>query len=105
MKTSFLSNSDSVHLAVSTSSVPDGVHRAEGGENVPSAWIPVSERMPDREERVLVYGAKLLKWAVAEWDERNGWQVETCSEFHSIYTPTHWMPLPAPPASGADTQA
>ena len=28
---------------------------------------------------------------------RDGWVTETCVEWVSMYTPTHWMPLPEPP--------
>jgi hypothetical protein len=70
------------------------------GKVMEAPWISVDERMPDREERVLVYGAKRLRWAVAEWDEKDGWQTETCSEFFPIYPPTHWRSLPPPPVQG-----
>lgn len=46
---------------------------------------------------VLVYGAKRLKWAVAMYTHKDGWEVESSSDTHSMYPPTHWMPLPSPP--------
>jgi len=60
-------------------------------------WQPIETAPTD--QPILVYGAKRLHWAVAAYTSRDGWQVETCSDWHSIYPPTHWMPLPEPPTT------
>lgn len=53
-----------------------------------SEWIKCSERMPDE------------KVAVLTWD---GYDMCTAYRIHNYWNaaigwPTHWMPLPAPPA-------
>lgn len=60
-----------------------------------SEWQPIETAPPD--VPVLVYGAKRMKWAVAVYTHNDGWQVETCSEWHPIYPPKFWRPLPASP--------
>ena len=62
-------------------------------------WIPVSERLPDKFNRVLALlkGSKFQvvariiggKWVVS-------WNNDRCPEI------THWMPLPEPPKEEAD---
>ena len=54
---------------------------------------------PEGATPVLVYGAKRLEWAVAYRDVDDSWLVETCSDTINIYPPTHWRPLPPPPAT------
>ena len=58
-----------------------------------SPWIPCSERLPRRTDRVLVYtgGGQFL---VCDYD-KYGWWHET-SEC-DVYGVTHWMPLPTAP--------
>lgn len=67
-----------------------------------SEWEPITTAPTG--ERVLVYGAKRLQWAVAEYTDKDGWEVESCSDRYSIYPPTHWMPLPEPPSSRTSEQ-
>lgn len=65
-------------------------------------WIPVSEKMPPSRHEVLVgrwWGEKprwCCKWAtyvpVHPDAQSSGWLIPGAS-----WTPTHWMPLPAPP--------
>ena len=67
-------------------------------------WIAVCERSPDPWQEVMVYPyptdycmtAQLGKsgWTYSEYD-RDGQQTVPTR------TPTHWMPLPSPPASAA----
>ena len=58
-----------------------------------SRWIPVTERLPEEDEEVLVVAVndfnKDDRWAAIDWLYCGTWQQ------HSIVT--HWMPLPAPP--------
>lgn len=63
-------------------------------------WIPVSERLPKTDERVLV-----TAWGevdgVAWVDEYGLWQTEDYS-FHDSEDVTAWMPLPAPYKGGEE---
>ena len=63
-------------------------------------WIPVSERLPEEDQEVLVWngGGQCLKpWqghVLCEY--RNGeWRESQESDLYPGIT--HWMPLPAPP--------
>lgn len=68
---------------------------------VPGKWIPVSERMPDREVDVQVYCPDKKEQMVAylERNELDGYfRFATWRTGDGIYCqPTHWMPLPAAP--------
>ncbi|WP_368933821.1 DUF551 domain-containing protein [Citrobacter koseri] len=68
---------------------------------LPGGWIPVSERMPDRDAEVLVYCADTKEQMVG-YMERNGtegwFRFASLPNGGGIYcNPTHWMPLPAAP--------
>lgn len=71
---------------------------------LPAGWKPIESAPKD--EPILVGPTKRMGICVARNDSHDGWVTETCSEWCSIYTPTHWMPLPAapgtPPASAQD---
>lgn len=58
-------------------------------------WQPI-ETAP-KDTTVLLYGAKRLEMCVGMNHSRDGWVTDTTSEWLSMYTPTHWMPLPEPP--------
>ena len=68
---------------------------------VPGKWIPVSERMPDREVDVQVYCPDKKEQMVAylERNELEGYfRFATWRTGDGIYCqPTHWMQLPAGP--------
>ncbi|HCQ9067237.1 TPA: DUF551 domain-containing protein [Klebsiella pneumoniae] len=68
---------------------------------VPGKWIPVSERMPEREVDVQVYCPDKKEQMVAylERNEQEGYfRFATWRTGDGIYCqPTHWMPLPAAP--------
>jgi len=66
------------------------------------AWIPVGERLPERGQMVIVsfcspWGGQRKVSAETFWiDERGGW---TGCDSMKDGRPTHWMPLPHPPAT------
>ena len=58
-------------------------------------WQPI-ETAP-KDEPILVGPTKRMGICVAMYCGYDGWVTETCVEWVSIYTPTHWMQLPKPP--------
>jgi hypothetical protein len=66
------------------------------------AWIPVAERLPARGERVIVsfrgpLGGRRKVSAETFWiDGPGGW---TGCDSMKDGMPTHWMPMPHPPAT------
>jgi hypothetical protein len=98
-------------VLVSTERVADhlianGVTFAEDN-NVPSKWIPVTERLPDNKEHDWVLaqvvednGFMHIPKVMEYRQQRNDWYEETygwLSEHNGAFTVTHWMPLPEPP--------
>jgi hypothetical protein len=60
--------------------------------NVPSKWIPVTERLPDAWVDVL--SCDINKNLTVDCvDEKGKWY----SEYTDLEEVTHWMPLPEPP--------
>ena len=53
-------------------------------------WIPVTERLPERGQEVLVYDGGVLKPEVHSY---SFWH----QDFSSWSRITHWLPLPEPP--------
>ncbi|CAO3886270.1 hypothetical protein [Achromobacter mucicolens] len=62
-------------------------------------WKPIESAPKD--ELILVGPTKRMGICVAMNHSRDGWVTETCNEWCSIYTPTHWMPLPDKPSKYA----
>jgi hypothetical protein len=60
-------------------------------------WIPVGERLPEMDERVMVANAA-DDWVTVGSRQLTGeyhhWDGDDSEELHK---PTHWMPLPGPP--------
>ena len=57
--------------------------------NVPN-WIPVTERLPEYGQEVLVYAGNILKplvYGTVYWNK----------DYQNWVRITHWMPLPEPP--------
>jgi hypothetical protein len=67
--------------------------------NVPSKWIPVTERLPEGDKVVLCYkadrGIRLGKLLDATY--ANGVQAFMDRDRVFAFGVTHWMPLPEPP--------
>jgi hypothetical protein len=63
----------------------------------PNSWIPVTERLPDECERVMVCNA-IDGWVTIGSRELTGtyhhWDGD---DYEELCAPTHWMPLPSPP--------
>lgn len=63
-------------------------------------WQPI-ETAP-KDELILVARTKRMCGPCAAMNHsQDGWVTETPGEWVSIYTPSHWMPLPAAPGSEA----
>jgi hypothetical protein len=60
----------------------------------PPRWITVSERLPELQQNVLAAVAGEVGIAHRYVD---GWFWDV-NEWSRPFTPTHWMPLPEPPA-------
>ena len=63
-------------------------------------WQPIESAPKD--ELILVGPTKRMGICVAMHHSRDGWVTETTSEWVTMYTPTHWMPLPAAPKASHD---
>jgi len=72
-----------------TPSAVEALARAADG------WMPIESAPKDT--MILVGPTKRMDMCVARLTERDGWETETPGEWVAIYTPTHWMPLPAVP--------
>lgn len=59
-------------------------------------WIPVEEKMPEKEETVLVAFDDGFICTV-DTDENGEWELWADSG-----EPTHWMPLPEPPVEAEE---
>jgi hypothetical protein len=67
-----------------------------------SEWKDITTAPTD--QRVLVCSAKRLTYAVARYTDKDGWEVETCSDWIPIYPPRFWMPLPPLPVIPAENR-
>jgi hypothetical protein len=55
-----------------------------------NAWIPVSERLPEQGQEVIIYTGNILKPTVMAYQFWN-------PKYDTWTHVTHWMPLPEPP--------
>ena len=70
------------------------LRKAVTDNNVGSKWIPVTERLPERGQEVIVFSGGYLKPNVFAY---HFWS----SEFNSWQGITHWMPMPEMPREDA----
>lgn len=68
-------------------------------------WIPVTERLPEEEELVLILcknGAMFVGYCGKQYcDYERRWRIKTALNSTKLLNKgrvTHWMPLPEPPA-------
>lgn len=69
-----------------------------------SEWVRCDEKLPADDDHVLVFyhGIK-LGWAFIHHDGGATWyDASACDCVNPHISPTHWMPLPEPPASPTD---
>lgn len=76
--------------AINTSQ--ERVHETAKSEHV---WLPIESAPMDTP--ILVGPTKRMGICVAMNHTLDGWVTETCGEWITMYTPTHWMPLPPAP--------
>jgi hypothetical protein len=72
---------------------------ADAQSKVPR-WIPVSERLPEHEDTVLLYVEDYGGWITLGQRSGDGWYVNEAAEGGGpkpLDRFTHWMPLPEPP--------
>lgn len=69
-----------------------------------SKWIPVTERLPEDEELVLIHcknGAMFVGYCGKQYcDYERRWRIKTAlnsTKLLNLGRVTHWMPLPEPP--------
>lgn len=69
------------------------------GELLPR-WISVEERLPERQDTVLLYVEDYGSWITLGRRSGDGWYVNEAAEGGGpkpLDRFTHWMPLPEPP--------
>ena len=62
----------------------------------PDGWIPVSERMPNEGQEIIVMDVVRGK-VQSGMIYQNGLFVDFNEEYYEVKSPSHWMPLPAAP--------
>ena len=75
--------------------------------NVGDKWIPVTERLPEDDEVVLIackIGKMFVGYHKHLFPGYEVWRILTARDSTKkiTYTVTHWMPLPMPPEGGAE---
>ncbi|MFA2382721.1 DUF551 domain-containing protein [Escherichia coli] len=62
----------------------------------PDGWIPVSERMPEKGQEIIVMDVTRGK-VQSGMIYKNGRFVDFNEEYYEVKSPSHWMPMPAAP--------
>ena len=85
---------------INISHVGDDLAKAyeQGVEDGKPKWIPVTERLPEKEEVVLCHCRANIIETLAYYDE--SWQGYSGRYMKGFVT--HWMPLPEPPKEVSD---
>ena len=63
-------------------------------------WIPVTERLPDRHERVIVAMTPDSRGLVEVCEATLNYYGTRFQTDYGAYECSHWQPLPAPPSEG-----
>lgn len=65
--------------------------------NVPSKWIPVTERLPGEHQTVLSINPEYVEYQIGWLANSEEGGVVCVGDGIELYGVTHWMPLPEPP--------
>ena len=83
------------------------IENAPAVDAVPVRWIPVTERLPDNDDFVLVVASGQAEnirldnaFELGQFSMSEGWILEMWPEWEDPKV-THWMPLPEPPEAEA----
>ena len=78
--------------------IANGITFAEDN-NVPSKWIPVTERLPKEDEDVITLCYWHESWQVQVCHRSSNWPGLWYTSIAGQWVPSvsHWMPLPQPP--------
>ena len=83
------------------------IARQKAVNAVPVQWIPVTERLPDNDDFVLVVASGQAgnirldnAFELGQFSMSEGWILEMWPEWEDPKV-THWMPLPEPPEAEA----
>ena len=93
-------NGVTINRGTDDTSVADNLSPTDKDNNVPSKWIPVTERLPEEDADVLCcrgnhIGALIDVYTYqgdGKWEDSYGYW-----NYTDIEGITHWMPLPEPP--------
>lgn len=82
------------------SGIIDAIHMAIEALNR-QRWIPVTERMPEDFENVLIWDKIDNDPFTGHYSKSDGWTIDGWENApDSTFKITHWMPCPEPPKEG-----
>lgn len=88
--------SDEVVERIADHLIANGVTFVKDND-VPSKWIPVSERLPEEWEDVLVRSKYDFCEVAVYLGIPGKWRITWNHDLFEVDSITHWMPLPQPP--------